>query len=117
MNVMNRLTFYRKNSTWVYDDPTYERIAEPLVANADVLLDKIMQHQLGYVTRKPGVVSFSDRHFPGSVYGTLIDSTQLGSWYELNGERAWLCPALFDYYPTAPQQLYVKVEGEATDEY
>ena len=40
-----------------------------------------------------------------------------GNWYRLNdgpaGKRAnegWLCPALFQYFNSAPDRIYVKAE-------
>lgn len=110
MNEINALEFYRKSQMWVYDDPTYGKVAEPLILGASEMLDYIMLKQLGYVTRENVNVTFSSNEFPNAVcgYHHHADSTG-GDWYTLNGEQAWLCPALMDYFTKAPDQLWVSV--------
>jgi len=36
----------------------------------------------------------------------------LGYWYRVKniGAEGWLCPALFRYFETAPESIYVKAE-------
>ena len=105
MNQMNTLEFYRKNDCWVYDDPTFKRVAEPLVLGASELLDTVMKFQLGYITRKRIIVTFSANVFPGALCG----HHEGGNWYTFNNERGWLCPALFDYFTNAPEELWISV--------
>jgi hypothetical protein len=40
-----------------------------------------------------------------------LDIESGGTWYEQEGTgmKGWLCPALFKYYPDAPDKLYIKV--------
>ena len=117
MNEINTLEFYRKAHMWVYDDPTFGKVAEPLILGASEVLDTIMEIQLGYVTRKPVIVTFSRHRFPGAVCGLHQKPDKAGGdWYTFAGQRAWLCPALMDYFTKAPKQLWVLVrqEGWAT---
>ena len=113
-NEMYTLTLYRDNGAWVYDDARFGRIAEPLVLGASEILDTIILLDLGRLTRKPVSVAFSESPFPGAHHGGWLKEDSGGNWYVLGSEQAWLCPALFDYFPdSAPESLHVKVQGEA----
>jgi len=112
--LMHALTLYRSGDHWVYDDPRFGRVAEPLILGASELLDQIIVFDLGTHTRNPVNVIFSGRPFPKAHMGKLMNEEDGGSWYSMEGKEAWLCPALLDYFDTAPPELFVKVVGFGT---
>lgn len=115
-NVMHALTLYRSGENWVYDDDRFGRTAEPLVLGASELLDQIIVFDLGTHTRHPVSVIFSSRPFPKAHMGKLMSEEDVGYWYSMEGQEAWLCPALLDYFETAPPELYVRVTGKAASQ-
>jgi len=115
-NVMNALTLYRSGESWVYDDARFGRVAEPLILGASEILDQIIVFDLGTHTRHPVSVIFSSRPFPRAHMGKLMGEEMGGHWYSIEGHEAWLCPALLDYFETAPPELYVRVTGKAASQ-
>jgi len=110
-NAINILTLYRHQGCWVYDDAHFGRVAEPLVLGASEVLDTIILLDTGAPTREPVQAVFSAQEFPGAHRGDWVREDSGGNWYALGGEEAWLCPALFDYFDSAPSSLWVKVRG------
>lgn len=110
-NEMHALTLYRHQGAWVYDDANFGRVAEPLVLGASEILDTIIQADLGTHTREPVGVLFSAQDFPGAHRGDWVRGDAGGNWYALDGEEAWLCPALFDYFDSAPAHLWVRARN------
>jgi hypothetical protein len=108
MNEITNLTLYRHNNAWVYDDPRFGKVAEPLVLGASEMLDDIIILDKGALTREPVEVLFSHKPFPGAHSGERLRGEADGTWYTFQGEEAWLCAALFDYFTTAPEKLYVR---------
>ena len=113
--MMYTLTLYRHNGAWVYDDANFGRVAEPLVLGASELMDTIILLDTGAPTRKPVTVLFSAQEFPGAHSGDWLREDSGGNWYSLGGEEAWLCPALLDYFDSAPANLWVRVQGLAEE--
>lgn len=110
-NAINVLTLYRHQGCWVYDDANFGRVAEPLVLGASEILDTIILLDTGAPTREPVQALFSAQEFPGAHRGDWVREDSGGNWYALGGEEAWLCPALVDYFDSAPSSLWVKVRG------
>ena len=57
-------------------------------------------------------VLFNNTGLPSAdVVLKKLDIDSGGTWYEQEGTglKGWLCPALFKYYPVAPEKLYIKV--------
>ena len=111
MNSIFVIAPYRYHGSWVFDDDRVGLQREPFVAGIDTMIDRL-------VTDIPDAeagfrATFSASAFPN--YTTKLVRTRAetgGTWYrseELNME-GWLCPALFKYFPTAPAELYVKLE-------
>jgi hypothetical protein len=113
MNQIQTLTFYRENRMWVYDDPTFGKKAEPLILGASELLDRIIAADTGKYIRDPVEIAFSAQPFPGAHCAWRIRLEDGGAWYHMAGDEAWLCPALLDYFPVAPEHLYVSCLGQA----
>jgi hypothetical protein len=104
---------YRDNGVWMFDDPSKGLLREPFVcgipAMLDLLVDGVEEAEKGFA------LYFSPAPFPGfRLKADLLSSESGGSWYKLivNGSEmtGWLCPALFQYFETAPAALYVKAE-------
>ena len=76
---------------------------------ASELLDTIILLDTGAPTREPVQAVFSAQEFPGAHRGDWVREDSGGNWYALGGEEAWLCPALFDYFDSAPPNLWVQV--------
>jgi hypothetical protein len=102
---------YRHAGTWVFDDPHAGLVQEPFVAGipemTDLLVRDIPDAAHGFR------LLFAATPFPG--YTVRLDwrrSEYGGNWYlaEQYGLEGWLCPALFQYFETAPDNLYVKAE-------
>src|SRR5947199_6353652 len=102
---------YKYEGMWVFDDPAVGLCREPFIAGIDTMIDKA-------VARIPNAENgfcavFSATAFPGSQFKLEWRREESGgNWYysaEFKTE-GWLCPALLKYFPTAPREIYVKVE-------
>jgi hypothetical protein len=104
----------------VFDDPAAGLDKEPFVEG----MPEIIQHCLtdeGILRRAVNngfTLRFSDRDFipePGEIVQffklTRLREEDGGNWYRLAGTNleGWLCPALFAYFQTAPDNLYFTV--------
>jgi hypothetical protein len=105
---------YKDQGVWVFDDPQVGLVKEPLVAGADVILDRAVE---GIPNAGSGVsVLFSARPFPGSRHEFQWRREESGgNWYyspdfDMEG---WLCPALFHYFEAAPERLYIQVKPKS----
>jgi hypothetical protein len=102
---------YKENGVWMFDDPRAGLVREPFVSGADDIIDRMVE---GIPKAEQGVtIIFSANPFPGShhAFDRVREETG-GNWYhtpEYNME-GWLCPALFKYFETAPERLYVQVK-------
>lgn len=98
---------YRWMSGWVFDDPAVGLVKEAFVAGADTLLDKLA----GDNDRL--LVNFASIPFPDHDFCLeMREKTDWGTTYfcEALGQEAWLCPALWKYFPESPKQIYIKVK-------
>jgi len=110
MNTINVIAPYRHLGMWVFDDPNVGLVQEPFVSGADTMIDRVVA---GLPDAEHGfVLVFSAGPFPG--HQLRLDWRRAesdGNWYhapDLDME-GWLCPALFRYFDTAPQEIYVQV--------
>jgi hypothetical protein len=112
MNSLMAIHPYKREGVWVFDDPAVDLVAEPFVAGADVLIDKMVEH---IPNAKAGVtLVFSANPFPGYQHEFERRREEYGgNWYWSPEYRmeGWLCPALFKYFAEAPAKLYVQVKG------
>jgi hypothetical protein len=84
---------------------------EPFVQGIPEMIDKLVAPIPG--SDKSVRLTFSQRPFPGAQL-TLDRRREQdgGNWYYSRQYDAegWLCPALFRFFPRAPQHIYVKAE-------
>ena len=112
MNSLRVIHPYQHAGMWVFDDETVGLVKEPFISGADVIISK-MVHDL------PGAVQgfhliFSDNPFPGYQIELVRRESEFGGvWYfcRMLALQGWLCPALFKYFPTAPDALYVQFQA------
>ncbi len=104
---------YRHSGTWVFDDPAAGLVREPFVAGVPEMIDhltaEIPNAEAGFR------LLFSAQPFPGYQKKlTWLRGDMGGNYYKLDDPEmeGWICPALFRYYETAPQELYVKAEAK-----
>jgi hypothetical protein len=111
MNSLFVIAPYKYEGMWVFDDPAVGLSREPFIAGIDKMVDK-------FVTAIPDAdkgfrAIFSAAQFPGADFKLEWRRRESGgNWYysdQLKME-GWLCPALLKYFPSAPVEVYVKVE-------
>lgn len=103
---------YRSGSIWRFDEPLLHLKGEPFVQGIPEMIDKMVEGVPG--SDRAVRLTFSQRPFPGWKY--RLDRRQEqdgGNWYynETWNMEGWLCPALFKFFPRAPQHIYVKAES------
>jgi len=111
MNALLVIAPYKYQGTWVFDDPAVGLLREPFIAGIDTMIDKAVA---GIPNAEKGFRAiFSASHFPGADFKLEWRREESdGNWYYSDQFQmeGWLCPALLKYFPTAPPQIYVKVE-------
>ena len=111
MNSIFVISPYFKHGTWVFDDPRRNLVEEPFVAGVPeiitLLVADIPNAQSGFR------LTFSAALFPGhKLVVTRGKAESGGFWYnvENSDQTGWLCPALFKFFPKAPEKLYVRAD-------
>jgi hypothetical protein len=102
---------YWYNGTWVFDDPAVGLRREPFVAGVPEMIDVLVEHIDD--ARDGFRLLFSARPFPGHQKKlTRVRGDSEGNFYKLDDPpmEGWICPAMFKYYKTPPEALYVKAE-------
>lgn len=113
MNAMLVLAPYWCESakTWVFDDPARGLVREPFVSGVPAMIDDLVRDVPN--ARGGFRLLFSAAPFPGATR-TLVRSHAAfgGTWYRdpFSNLDGWLCPAMFRYFPTAPEAIYVRAE-------
>jgi hypothetical protein len=108
-NAIHVIFPYREQGTWVFDDERVGLVREPFVSGVPEMIDRLVAH-IPDATRGFKLL-FSDKPFPGAEKFTRLREEFGGNWYrDVFGNEGWLCPALFLYYPTAPEEIFVKAE-------
>ncbi len=109
MNTITVIHPYKYEGVWVFDDEKVGLVQEPFVSGADDIIEKL-------VSEIPNAENgfsllFSATPFPGHQAEFEWKREEFGgNWYyikELNME-GWLCPALFKYFDSAPQNIYAQ---------
>ena len=114
VNALLVIAPYKYQGTWVFDDPAVGLFREPFIAGIDTMIDKAVA---GVPNAEKGFRAiFSAAPFPGSQFKLEWRREESGcNWYY--GDRfkmeGWLCPALLKYFPSAPREIYVKVEPKS----
>jgi hypothetical protein len=110
MNTLLAIAPYKFEGFWVFDDPRVGLRQEPFISGADRVLD-ILTAEIPDAAQGFKLV-FSAQPFPGFVARFVRSRPEFGGyWYSWpeRGLEGWLCPALFKYFETAPDEIYVKV--------
>ncbi|MHA1288629.1 MAG: DUF6717 family protein [Candidatus Thorarchaeota archaeon] len=100
--------------TWVFDDESAGLDKEPFVQGVPEMIDDLVKDIAN--ARSGFRLLFSS--LPFSSYQTELTRVKEeygGYWYRLKNKSAegWLCPALFRYFDTAPETIYVKAEPKS----
>ncbi len=111
MNALLVIAPYKYQGTWVFDDPAAGLLREPFIAGIDTMIEKAVADIPN--AEKGFRAIFSASPFPGA--DLKLDWRRAesgGNWYYSDRFKmeGWLCPALLKYFPTAPREIYVKVE-------
>ena len=113
MNAINVIQPYKYLTMWVFDDEKVGLVQEPFVSGADEIIEKMVENipdaENGFI------LLFSSSPFPGhQAKFEWRREDQGGNWYyfkELDME-GWLCPALFKYFESAPQNIYAQFKAK-----
>ncbi|MDP9187303.1 MAG: hypothetical protein M3O72_08120 [Verrucomicrobiota bacterium] len=114
MNVLLVIAPYKYQGTWVFDDPEVGLSREPFIAGIDTMIDKAVADIPN--AEKGFRAIFSASPFPGADLKLQWRCEESGgNWYYSDEFKmeGWLCPALLKYFPTAPREIYVKVEPKS----
>jgi hypothetical protein len=112
-NAMLVIEPYRSGTAWGFDEPLLHLKAEPFVQGMPEMIDKMVQGIPG--SDKSVRLIFSQQTFPGWQYRLdLRREEDGGNWYynEKYQMEGWLCPALFKFFPRAPQHIYARAEAK-----
>jgi hypothetical protein len=104
---------YRAGKQWRFDEPLLHLKGEPFVQGVPEMIDKMVAAIPG--SDKSVRLIFSQRPFPGAQFRLDWRREQdAGNWYynEDYKMEGWLCPALFKFFPRAPQHIYVQAEAK-----
>lgn len=116
MNAISVIFPYKYQGLWVFDDENVGLVQEPFVAGADTLIDSALAAQ-GIDGDRGFRLLFSQSEFPGYDYRfAWVREGDGGNWYHSEDfqSEGWLCPALFEYFDSAPKLLYTKFEAKST---
>ena len=111
MNALSIITPYKHDGLWVFDDPAVGLSKEPFIAGIDTMIDKMVA-EIPNAERGFRAI-FSATPFPGHTFKLEWRRAESGgNWYYCDQFKmeGWLCPALFRYFPSAPREIYAKVE-------
>jgi hypothetical protein len=111
MNALLVIAPYKYQGTWVFDDPAVGLSREPFIAGIDTMIDKAVADIPN--AEKGFRAIFSASPFPGANLKLAWRREESGgNWYYSDQFKmeGWLCPALLKYFPTAPREIYVKIE-------
>lgn len=107
---------YPGTQCWVFDDARTGLKEEAFVAGTSELLSRVIAHKQIPSAAKGFLLTFSDEPFEGHdvVRHWSREDVGGGNWYEgeVLGEWSenWLCDALFCFFETPPERLYVRCD-------
>ena len=110
-NVLMVIQPYWYIDTWVFDDESAGLEKEPFVQGVPEMIDELVKDIPN--ARGGFMLLFSSQPFAGyQAELTRVREEYGGHWYKAKDEgvEGWLCPALFRYFDTAPESLYIKAE-------
>ena len=128
MSVMTLYPYLYHDTCWVFDDPETGLKEEGFVRGASEMMSLLIAAKQIPNAERGFALSFSDQSFDQDVELNWLSAEQAakalsqpvsglpatGNWYSgiVAGEKmvAWVCPALYEYFETAPQKIFVKAE-------
>jgi hypothetical protein len=103
---------YWYNGTWVFDDPAVGLKREPFVAGVPEMINLLVRD---IPDAKQGFrLTFSANPFPTYQKKlTWLRGDGTGNFYKLDDPpvEGWICPAMFKYYTTPPQNFFVQADA------
>ena len=114
MNALLVIAPYKYQGAWVFDDPAVGLSREPFIAGIDTMIDRAVADIPS--AEKGFRAIFSASPFPGANWKLEWRRGESGgNWYYSDQFKmeGWLCPALLKYFPTAPREIYVKIEPKS----
>ena len=117
MNAIVAINPYKHNGLWVFDDERVGLVQEPFIAGADTFIDLALEEKNIPDGENGFRLIFSAGEFPGFDFKIIwVREGDGGNWYysEEFEMEAWLCPALFKYFESAPKEVFTKVEPRTT---
>jgi len=110
-NILTVIEPYWYQGTWVFDDESAGLDKEPFVQGVPEMIDALVKDIPN--ARSGFRLLFSSLPFSSyQIELTRVKEEYGGYWYRVKDKSAegWLCPALFRYFETAPETIYVKAE-------
>lgn len=101
---------------WVFDDARTRLKEEAFVCGASEMISRLVSTKRISRAEKGFSLTFSSEPFDGydAVLSLLRPDENEGNWYHgyVAGLRmeCWLCPALFCYFESAPEKIYVRAD-------
>ena len=112
VNILKVIEPYWYQGTWVFDDESKGLDKEPFVQGVPEIIDNLVKDipnaRIGFR------LLFASLPFSGyQIELTRVKEEYGGYWYKVKDKsvEGWLCPALFRYFETAPEAIYVKAEA------
>jgi hypothetical protein len=103
---------YRHEGAWVFDDARVGLKREPFVSGITEMIDRLVAD---IPNADQGFrLLFASAPFDGyqGVLTWARSDPVEGSWYrDEQGQEGWLCPALFLYFASAPEKIYLRAVG------
>ena len=111
-NALFIITPYRYLGGWVFDDARVGLYREPFLAGIPEMINKWLAQKGAGATESIKMI-FSLTEFPG-YDSKLVRGRPWGRGFYYHSPdldmEGWLCPALFHYFPQAPEEIFVKIE-------
>ena len=116
---MDKATFvimpYIWFGSWVFDDPERGLMREPFVLGMGEMIDRITTEQ-GIGNADDGFRLFFSGEVPtytGVYHLKLMAEEGGGGWYRNVETRlcGWLCPAMFRYFDTMPEEIFIYADA------
>jgi len=108
-NAINLIKPYLYEGVWVFDDASKKLQKEPFVSGIPEMIDQLVA---AIPNAEDGfLLYFSDRPMPETMVElSWLRAADGGNWYKAEAfdKEGWLCPALYKYYTSAPQKLYIR---------
>lgn len=114
-NALHIIRPYRWNGPWVFTDKAKDLTREPFVAGADTVIDMATSHIPA--AGRGFLLLFSAVQFPSAqicLRLTVPGTNKSGNTYHCDALDldAWLCPALYEYFETAPTEIWAEFRAQ-----